>query len=372
MPAITYLQLKPVFVNQFSWDDVNLQELIRWAHTDRTPKLAVAHHKVYAMKGGLAVPDYTVIAFFEWLDTQDHTRKYLKDHGYTRVAHIADPTDPRKGDRGKHRGPVNPWTSDHDRLGNFLSRAFRVPEEGLFVSENQLWKAAEFVVKCVGLSYDPSLSDSAAVELGCRHMKREVDDYAQLLAKLWRVKTESVMFTPRRNVRGECLRDSEGEIIARGVTVLACVQPGFYERFRTGNAEDSDIEPHDLLPTGRQLLVDAFLDIDWITRKSFKGGLEVFRTILYQGAAQSLPLTRPNINILTFGGTPDSEKVLRSFGYRALGTTTRLTGRPIYELTRPSSAHGLKALVGYVQYDAMKMLLRHYQIEIARERKLLT
>src|SRR5205807_1676602 len=76
-----------------------------------------------------------------------------------------------------------------------------------------------------------------------------------------------------------------------------------------------------------------------------------------------LHLRRHDINILTFAGTPETEKVIQSYGLKAVGTRTRLTGKPIYELTcPPMAAHHPGSPVAFLHYHSLKLLLIIYQL----------
>ena len=397
MRAQNYLSLKPLFIATFPWSEVNMLAFHRWAHKDRDPKIAMGLHRVYDMKLGRPVPDYTIEAFSEWLGDVV-TKKLLGEKvsrklgtaipswiresasgtlvpnpSQYRVSAIAEPCEPPKEESSKRRRPLDVWRTDFLELFLYQSRRLDVPDEGHCENEEDVAEAAKLVLECGGRALDPALTGAAAIKRGEPHIKCEVEDYVHMLQTMWRVNSASVMTIPRRDQRGKCLRDRNGKIIPAGVSVITAVTEEFYGRFRSGQARDLDITKEDLLPKSTHLLISALFDIDMITKKRSKNGPSIMNTIFCQGASMTPLLYKHNISMITFGGVPESEKILQSYRFKAMETTMPIAGFRIYEFAPPHvSAGNPKTWMAFIEYSAFKLLTMLHQTRIAAEERMLT
>jgi hypothetical protein len=228
-------------------------------------------------------------------------------------------------------------------------------------NEGDIELAATMVLLGVAEQIDGAVTGPAAIALAERVMRRSRDDYAQFLLRLWKANENAVLFATQR----------EGESLVRiGMTAVAPLTEGFYLRFRRGEAEDSDITQGDMLNRSKYILYDAGVEPGEMKPRRARTGrsMTLARTVMYQFAALWPPLHKGNVNprLISFAGTPESEKRLRTFSYRDTGAKTRLSGMTVMEVAPPGlRTSGLEYARDLGHYLAMKAIGLLYQASIS-------
>ena len=352
----THMRLRAEFLESFQWKHNRLTRdgFREWARNERRPPIHAAIHRWSPMRLGKPVPRAMVEAFSEYISDVLHLGRFpISD-----IASFCDHEPPSQSD-SPSREP-NPWILGFSDLFAYLAKNFSVPEDAYCQNEDDIHLAATMVVRWVGEQTDKTASGDATIAIGERAMQRTLDDYAQLLLKLWKANEHAVLFATQRDDH------SIGRV---GVAAMAPVTEDFYQRFRKGGAEDSDLGPGDLRRISRFILFDAASENRGADMRRAKSGrsMALARTTLYQLAALTPPLDKGNTKprVITFAGTPESEKRLRAFHYRETGAKTRLTGKAVMEFAPPSlRTSGLEYPRDLAHYLAMKAIGLMYQAGI--------
>lgn len=356
-----HMRLREEFRGGFPWkrDRLTRDEFREWARSQRNPPIHVGVHKWRPMRDGKPVPRAMVEAFSEYISDVLRLGRYP-------VSAIASPCEPELAPEGDTpaREPYA-WDMGWASLFAYIARNFTVPEEAYCRDEADIDLAATMVLRCVGEATDKAASGPAAIALAERIMRRSRDDYAQFLLMLWKVNENAVLFATQR----------EGRSLLRvGLTAMAPVTEAFYQRFRKGEAEDSDMTRDDMAPNSKFILHDAGAenrDLD-VRRAKASRSMTLARTVLYQLASLWPPLHKGNVNprLISLGGTPEIEKRLKTYSYRETGAKTRLTGKTILEIAPPTvrtSRSEYPRDLGH--YLAMKAIGLLYQAAISGQRQ---
>jgi hypothetical protein len=354
-----YLRLREEFLARFQWKPLTRDEFREWARTRKDPPIHIGMHKWRPMRDGKPVPRTMVEAFSEYISDVLRLGRYP-------VSAIAVPSEPEATPEGaaRTREPYA-WEMGWTSLFAYMAKSFSVPEEAYCRHEADIEQAATMVFQWVGKHTDRAASGPAALALAEQVMHRTRDEYAQLLLRFWKANEHAVLFATQR----------EGDSLVRiGLTAMAPLTEGFYQRFRRGEAEDLDIGPDDLARSSKFILHDAGVDNLEINMRSAKGrrSMALARATIYQLAALWPPLHKGNVNprVISFAGTPESEKRLRKFSYKETGAKTRLTRRTVLEIAPPrlrSSGSEYPGDLGH--YLAMKAIGLLYQAAISGQQR---
>jgi hypothetical protein len=125
-----------------------------------------------------------------------------------------------------------------------------------------------------------------------------------------------------------------------------------------------------MLNRSKYVLHDAGIDPREMNARRARTGrsMSLARTVLYQLAALWPPLHKGNVNprVISFAGTPENEKRLRTFSYRDTGAKTRLSGMAVMEIAPPGlRTSGLEYARDLGHYLAMKAIGLLYQASIS-------
>lgn len=351
-----YMRLTESFLGSFNWQyhHVTRQSFGEWARSVRIPPLGVDEHQYRPMKEGRPVPAGFIATFSEYLSASLSNGQYSASE----IASLCGPESdlPKRNERMRFA-----WSLGWRELFAEITRPFAPPTEAYCKDENDIAAVATMVMQCVTAQIGKPLTGRAAIACAEEYMGRTHDEYIRWLLTLWQANRHTVLFATQR------IESSTQRV---GTTVIAPVTEAFYQRFRQGNAEDSDCGPGDLSRQSKYLFIEAVAENMELKRNQAKAhrSMAMANTHLYQFAALCPPLNSTgdtDPTMFTFAGTPEGMTRLQTYNYVDVGTKTPLTGKAVMEFGRPTEGLALS------RYRIMQALVSMYQAHICGDQVLM-
>ena len=337
MSETNKLRLKDGFRATFPFRRGLGTEFARWGRYHRDDKVSVSPHYYRPLRSGEAVPASFMQLFAEFASWK-FEKRYL-------VSEIAEAADGGEDDDVPMTDALG-WPP----LLEYFSRQVSIPDEAYCAGERDVRFAAEAILEAVGET--KTLSGGLAIRRGERIMGRTLDDYADMLARVQRADQRTVMFGTWH----------DGDRVRRvSVGVVIPLAKSFYENFRGGRAEDSDIRRGDVKVPSPYVHVNggAQLKLPDIpaTRARARRSMGDATSVLWQLASLCPVVLKSFPRFISFGGTERNEERLRSYSFVPTGVSTPRTGKPIFELRPPTALS--PGPIGH--YGAMLALLLLFQ-----------
>lgn len=348
-----WMCLRQSFRETFPWNhqDLTRDGFRKWARTKREPAINVTAQHWRPMKVGEPVPRDMVEAFSEYVAL--HHMLPVND---CRLSVIADACGPPGEGKASEEG----WKS----LFTTFSRAFAIDDASYCRNEDDLMFAARMVMECLPVHEGLTLSGREAIAYSEGVMKRSLEEYARTLLTFWQANEHSVLFATLR--RGDTVERT-------GVMVVVPITEDFKRRFYAGEADEATITAADLAPRSNYVLGCAVAENRAIDqrRDKMRRNWTHSRTNIYQLASLFLPVHHDawQPHIVTFLGSSENARRLRSYNFLPVGVKTNLTGRDVVEFAPPPKEKlGMAYPIALAEYLAMRSLIQIYQAYIEAQR----
>lgn len=363
-PTRKFMRLRESFCTTFPWNHQNLARdgFRKWAREKYESPININAHHWRPMRDGKPVPREMVEAFSVYISEQ-----HILPNNQCLLSVIAETCGPpATADAEAPRRPRMVEMLGWSKLYTQMMASFNIADLARCENEADLMLAAQVVMECVGW-HEKRLSGGPAIAYAESEMKRTLEEYAEALRMCWKANEHAVVFATQK--RG-------GAVERIGVSVCTAVTEDFYRRFRSGQAVESRLDAVDVVPQSQYVMINAYAENVAIDLKQNKVArtLSQSRTSLYQLASLFLPVQHDawQPHIVSFAGTAESDKRLRTYGFSPTGATLPDVGKAIMEFAPPDrSKPGMSYLKALAEYLPMKALIQIFQAYIETQRVLL-